>query len=279
MSLSDTEHSIEILAPAPSGQPGRERDGATWLGLGAAALLLLGAMALGGSLLAYLDLPAFLMVVGGTAAVTTISFPLDDIRRLPLVFATALFRSVPHPRDHAKRLIGLAEQARKSGLFLLEDALPSLRSDPFLIKALALVIDNATPDQIERTLRTELQALLARHRASADILRRGGEVAPAMGLIGTLVGLVQMLANLNNPSSLGPAMAVAVLATLYGAILANVVLLPFAAKLDRNNHAEALIANLTIMTAVSIAGHESPRRLEVMLNSILPPAARVSMFE
>ena len=121
---------------------------------------------------------------------------------------------------------------------------------------------------------------MARHRATADMMRRGGEAAPAMvGLIGTLVGLVHKVANLNNPASIGPAMAVAILATLYGAVLANMVLLPLAAKLDRNNHAEALVANLTIMAAVSIAGQDSPRRLEVMLNSILPPAERVTYFD
>ncbi len=177
----------------------RERDGATWFGLGGAALLLLGAMALGGSLAAYADLPAFLMVFGGTAAVTTISFPLDDIARLPQIVTTILFRTAPPPADHARRLVRLAEQARKHGLFSLEDQAPSRRSEPFLGKALALIVDNEPPTEIERALKLELQAMLARHKAAGDILRRGGEVAPAMGLIGTLVGLVQMLATLNSP--------------------------------------------------------------------------------
>jgi chemotaxis protein MotA len=195
------------------------------------------------------------------------------------VLATTLFHGIPRAGAVATRLLALAEQARKTGLFSLENALPALKDDRFLVKAAALVVDNTPPEDIERTLRTELQATMARHKAAADILRRGGEVAPAMGLIGTLVGLVQMLSNLNNPSAIGPAMAVAILATLYGAVLANVVLLPLAAKLDRNNHAEALVANLTIMAAIAIAAHDSPRRLEVMLNSILPPAERITFFD
>jgi chemotaxis protein MotA len=257
----------------------RERDLGTWLGFGVAFLLLLSAMALGGSLPAYADIPAFLMVFGGTAAVTAASFTVEDFTNLPNVLATTLVRGVPRGGPVATRLLAIAEQARRAGFLALENLLPKLKNDRFLVKAMAYVIDNTPPEQIERALRTELQATMARHRATADMMRRGGEVAPAMGLIGTLVGLVQMLANLNNPASIGPAMAVAILATLYGAVLANMVLLPLAAKLDRNNHAEALVANLTIMAAVSIAGQDSPRRLEVMLNSILPPAERVAYFD
>ncbi len=269
----------DVLHPGEPLEPVRRRDGATWLGLGAAFLLILAAMAIGGTIPAYIDLPAALMVLGGTAAVTMISFSLEAVRHLPQVLATTLVRGVPRANAVATRLLALADAARKTGLFSLENALPGLKDDRFLMKAAALVVDNTPPVEIERTLRLELQATVARHKAAADILRRGGEVAPAMGLIGTLVGLVQMLSNLNNPATIGPAMAVAILATLYGAVLANVVLLPLAAKLDRNNHAEALVANLTIMAAVSIAGHESPRRLEVMLNSILPPSLRVTFFE
>lgn len=257
----------------------RERDLGTWVGFSVAFLLLLSAMALGGSLPAYADIPAFLMVFGGTAAVTAASFTVEDFTNLPNVLATTLVRGVPRGGPVANRLLAIAEQARRAGFLALENLLPKLKDDRFLVKAMAYVIDNTPPEQIERALRTELQATMARHRATADMMRRGGEVAPAMGLIGTLVGLVQMLANLNNPASIGPAMAVAILATLYGAVLANMVLLPLAAKLDRNNHAEALVANLTIMAAVSIAGQDSPRRLEVMLNSILPPAERVAYFD
>ncbi len=259
--------------------PGPARDDATWYGLGAASLMLLTAMALGGSLAAYCDLPAFLMVIVGTAAVTMISFPLRDTLALPKVMRVALFQLLPPAREHALRLLSLSGRARRLGLFALEDMLSEIGDNPFLARGIAMAIDHVPADQIERTLRTEQVAVLQRHRAAADILRRGGEVAPAMGLIGTLVGLVQMLGNLNTPSSIGPAMAVAILATLYGAVLANMVLLPFAGKLDRNNQAETLLANLTLAAAVSIAGGESPHQLALMLNSILPPAARVEPAE
>jgi chemotaxis protein MotA len=144
---------------------------------------------------------------------------------------------------------------------------------------MALVIDNTPPETLERELRAELQAMVARHARTAALLRRAGEVAPAMGLIGTLIGLVQMLSNLDNPASIGPAMAVAILATLYGAALANMALLPLAYKLERNTHDEALIHNLTILAASSIAIQESPRRTEVLLNSLLPPGDRIGYFD
>ncbi len=270
---------VEIPVRAPLAAPRRPRDAATWLGLGTALLLLVAAALIGGTLPAYVDLPAALMVFGGTAAVTMVSFPITEVRRLPEIVMTSLFHGLPKPGDTARRLVELAERARLRGPLALENDLARLTDDRFLVKAVALVIDNTPPETIERELRTELQATLVRHRLAADMLRRGGEVAPAMGLIGTLVGLVQMLSNLNTPSSIGPAMAVAILATLYGAVLANVILLPIAGKLERNNQAESLIANLAIMAAVSMAAHDSPRRLEVMLNGILPPAERIACFD
>jgi len=282
MSVNDAERDIRVEAPPSRLLPDPiegAHDGATLFGLGIGLALLVFAMLLGGSLAAYIDLPAFLMVFGGTAAVTSVSFALEDLKRLPSALATAAARRVPAAHHAASRLVALAESARRHGFLALEDLLPKLNDDRFLVKAVALVVDNTPPDEIERQLRAELSAMLARHRIAADMLRRAGEVAPAMGLIGTLVGLVQMLSNLNNPTTIGPAMAVAILATLYGAVLANMVLLPLAAKLERNNQAEALVHNLTILAANSIARQDSPRRLEVMLNGILPPAERISYFD
>ena len=282
MAVNDIERDIKLDATPSRILPDPiegTRDGAMLFGLGIGVALLIFAMALGGSLAAYVDLPAFMMVVGGTLAVTAISFGLEDLKRLPAALATAAVRRVPAAHHAASRLVALAEASRRQGFLALEDLLPRLKDDRFLVKAVAFVVDNTPPDEIERQLRAELSAMLARHRVGADMLRRAGEVAPAMGLIGTLVGLVQMLSNLNNPTTIGPAMAVAILATLYGAVLANMVLLPLAAKLERNNHAEALVHNLTILAANSIVRQESPRRLEVMLNGILPPAERISYFD
>jgi chemotaxis protein MotA len=249
------------------------------IGLAGAFGLLALAMILGGSLRAFIDLPALLIVLGGTAAVTTISFSLAEIGRTQRVVATALVTGSRKPHQTALELLELADHARRNGALALEDRLPDLRGDGFLLKAAALVVDATPADTVERMLRTELQATLHRHRAAGDILRRAAEVAPAMGLIGTLVGLVQMLGSLDNPSGIGPAMAIALLTTFYGAVLANMLLLPLAAKLERNSQTEALDRNLVILAATSIARQDSPRRLEIVLNSILPPAQRVRYFD
>jgi len=279
MTMTDIEPATDRLIHPRISDEARPRDDATWFGLGLSSLLLIAAAAAGGSLAAYADLPAFLIVVPGTAAVTLVSFPLEDFRRLPAMLGAALKRRVLAPAQHAGRLLRLAEQARRIGLFSLEDAQARISDDGFLARALALAVDRVPAETIERRLRTELQAALLRQRIAADMLRRGGEVAPAMGLIGTLVGLVQMLANLNTPASIGPAMAVAILATLYGAILANVILLPLAAKLDRHAQQEAVSANMTIMAVLSIAAQESPLLLEATLNGVLAPADRVALFD
>ena len=263
------------IAPLPGGG----RDFATVAGLGVGLALVLIAILLGGTLPPYADLPAFIMVIGGTAAVTLVSFTLEDVIRLPDVVRTTLLHKIPRPADAAMRLVALADLARLQGLLALEGQLARLGDDRFLIKAMALVVDNTTPEVIGRELKIELQAIQARHQRAAAMLRRAGEVAPAMGLVGTLVGLVRMLSSLDNPSSIGPAMAVAILATLYGAVLANMVLLPLAHKLERNSHGEALLHHLTILAAVSVAGLENPRRTEVVLNSILPPADRIAYFD
>ena len=133
--------------------------------------------------------------------------------------------------------------------------------------------------EVEAIMRRDMHSTVQRHAKSTNVLRKLGEFAPAMGLIGTLIGLVQMLGRLNDPSTIGPSMAVALLTTFYGAVLANIVFLPLAAKLERNSTEEALVNNVYLMGATSIGRQENPRRLEMLLNSLLPPSQRVQYFD
>ncbi|MCW5732260.1 MAG: MotA/TolQ/ExbB proton channel family protein, partial [Alphaproteobacteria bacterium] len=149
----------------------------------------------------------------------------------------------------------------------------------FQRKAMQLAIDGMAPEEMERILRQDAQAIVQRHAKSVSVLRKAAEVAPAMGLIGTLVGLVQMLGNLDDPSAIGPGMALALLTTFYGAVLANMVFAPLAAKLERNSEEEALMNQIFLLAAGSIGRQENPRILETMLNGILPPQARVRIFD
>lgn len=254
-------------------------DLATLLGVLGAFAVIAAAMVLGGSPGSFVDLPAILIVFAGTFLVTMASFTLDEIRRAQSVILRAVVYHAETPAEAARRMLQLAQRARQNGALALADSARSMHASRFLGQALQLVADGLPTDEIERILAREHQAMRERHVRSAGILRRAGEVAPAMGLIGTLVGLVQMLGNLEDPASIGPSMAVALLTTFYGAVLANMVFHPLAGKLERNSEVESMVSHIYTIGAVSISRQENPRRLEIMINAVLSPGERVQYFD
>ena len=254
-------------------------DLATLLGVGGAFAMIAGAMMLSGQAAAFLDIPSILIVIGGTFLVTTISFSLTEIGQAQgLMFRAAIYHA-ESPENAVMQALYLADLARKRGRLALQTVTESLHYAPFLYRAINMVVDGVPADEVERILNRESEATFERHQRSAGVLRRAGEVAPAMGLIGTLIGLVQMLGSLDDPSSIGPAMAVALLTTFYGAVLANMVFTPLASKLERNAQIEATIRQIYTIGAASISRQENPRRLEMMLHTILPPDQRVAYFD
>lgn len=271
--------------PAPaSGSPVRVRargglDVGTLIGLAAAAGVILLAMTTGGTLRAFLDPPSLLIVLGGTMAVTTASFSLGDVATAWKNAGGVLASRTHDPRNVARQVMLLAEAARRTGPEMLKSMLPELRGEPFLHRCVSLITEGLPTDDVERMLTAEVEAVGSSRSRSAAVLRRASEVAPAMGLIGTLVGLVQMLGGLSDPSSIGPSMALALLTTFYGAVLGNVVLAPLSTKLERSAEEEALIKTLYTIGAVSIARQENPRRLEMQLNTFLPPGRRLQYLE
>ncbi|HEX6119465.1 MAG TPA: MotA/TolQ/ExbB proton channel family protein [Dongiaceae bacterium] len=266
-------------APLRFEAPARRMDLATLLGLVAALALIGVAIVLNGSFRAFIDIPATLMVVLGTVAVTAISYTSEELREAQPSFRQALFRTEIDPRVAARRVLTLADKARKRGMLSLQGDLYGLRDAPFLQRSLGMLVDGLQVDEIERNMTLEAHALAqGRHRAAA-ILRRAAEVSPAMGLIGTLVGLVQMLGNLDSPERIGPAMSVALLTTLYGALLANVVFLPLASKLERNATVEQLVSQVYTMGVASMGRQENPRRLEMLLNTVLPAGQQIRYFD
>jgi chemotaxis protein MotA len=255
-------------------------DFATFFGpFGAIALIVAAIFYEGSSWAAFLNIPAILLVVLGTFAVTAVSYSVQEVLQAQPIMLRTLFRSGQTPNDAAMRMLQLAERARRRGLLQLQSELFGLRPEPFLHRSMTMLVDGIAVEEIERNLTFETHAMMQRHVRSTGILRRAAEVAPAMGLIGTLVGLVNMLGSLNNPESIGPAMAVALLTTLYGALLANVVFLPLASKLERNSATELLINQIYILGSISIGRQENPRRLELVLNTILPASQRVKYFD
>ena len=253
-------------------------DFATILGLISGFALLGLAILLGGAPAAFIDAPSLLIVFGGTFAVTAMSFSINEIIRVPKVALQALFRSTNDPSTAASQMLELAELAREQGALALQDIQPRLAHLPFLSQGVSMVVDGSKSDEIERVMNRKVNAMALRHAKAAGVLRKAAEVAPAMGLIGTLIGLVQMLGNLEDPAAIGPGMAVALLTTFYGAMLSTMVFSPLATKLEQNSAEESLVANLYMLAAGSICRKENPRRLEMLFNAILPPARQIKFF-
>jgi len=255
-------------------------DGATVFGLVGALALVGIAIAMGGSAAAFINIPALLIVLGGTLLVTTVSFSLSDMGHTLAAVSGTVFTRERDPEDVAYTTLELADFCRQHGVLKLQGApLARFATEPFLHKILAMVIDGLPEKDVLDIIEEELAAVTARAGRAAAVLRKAAEVAPAMGLIGTLIGLVQMLGNLGDPSVIGPSMAVALLTTFYGALLANVVFNPLASKIEHHAAAEHLIQRLYALGVSSIARNENPRRLEILLNSALPPPKKVHYFE
>ncbi|MCD8570232.1 MAG: MotA/TolQ/ExbB proton channel family protein [Alphaproteobacteria bacterium] len=265
----------QISLPAPK----TKLDLATLLGVIGSVALIAGAISMSESDASFINLPSILIVILGTMAATSISFTGDELIKAWRVVRKSMVRRVYNPSSLAKNLIALAIVARKKGILALSTYERDLRRDPFLARAMQLVVDGYQAPDIQRLLGQEIESLVERHKRSASITLRAAEIAPAMGLIGTLVGLVQMLADLENPETIGPAMAVALLTTFYGAILGNVIMAPLAMKLEKNSKDEAMVKTLISIAAISMANQENPRRLEMLLNSELPPSERINYFD
>lgn len=254
-------------------------DLATIVGLVCGFGLVATAIYLGGSPGSFINIPSMLIVIGGTLAVTTMCYSIREMLRALNTVTKALFYSRREVGDAAFQVLQLAELARRKGVLALQPMVDALGREPYLQKGLSMAIDGTPGEEVEAIMRRNLQATTQRHHKSANVLRRMAEFSPAMGLIGTLIGLVQMLGNLQDPASIGPSMAVALLTTFYGAVLANMVFMPIAAKLERNSNEEAMINTIYMMAASSVGRQENPRRLENLINSILPPENRIQYFD
>lgn len=252
-------------------------DLATALGLAISLGLLFYAIFLGGHIEGFVDVPAILIVILGTIFVTLTSFSMAQIARTGLVILKAFFHNHASPSGEAVRLLRLAQKARQGGMLSIQRE-AGAEADVFLRQGLLLAVDGMNPDVIERVMKADTASMLERHANGIAVLRRAGETAPAMGLVGTLIGLVQMMGQLNNPDALGPAMAVALLGTFYGAVMAYVVLMPLAVKLERASAEELLLRKIHTAAVLGLARQENPRQLELHLNAILPPGQRVSVF-
>jgi len=243
----------------------------TIAGLLVGVVLIATAILLGGSLTAFLDLPSVLIVLGGALATTFIRFTLPDVINSMSVAMKAFFAKSQPPENIIQELVSLSHIARKEGLLKLEK---QPVNDPFLKKAIMYCVDGHDPDFIQEVLDKEIELTLERHGQGQSIFLAIGDAAPAFGMIGTLVGLVNMLGNMKDPASIGPAMAIALLTTLYGAVLANLAALPIADKLKRRSQEEGLNKKLVVEGVLGLQKGLNPRVLEELLNTFLPPRKR-----
>jgi chemotaxis protein MotA len=248
-------------------------DIATIIGLVFGSGILMSAILLGGSAALFLNIPSILIVVGGTFATAFIRFSMADVINSVKVALNAFFSKLSVPHEVILEIVNLANIARKNGLIVLEQ---QPINDPFLKKAIMYCVDGHEAEFIEEVLKKEVNLTVERHEVGQGVFKGMGESAPAFGMIGTLVGLVQMLANMSDPASIGPAMAVALLTTLYGAVLANLFFIPLADKLSLRSQEEERNRKLIVEGVLGILKGLNPRVMEEFLETFLPPKDRKS---
>jgi chemotaxis protein MotA len=245
----------------------------TIIGLSAAAIVVVSAVLTGSSLGIYWNFPSVLITIFGSFFTVVVQYDFTQVRDVIKV-ARQAFSSENYPaEDLIPIFVGLARKARKEGLLALEDD-RYLIPDPLFAKGLQLMVDAIDPDTIREILEAEIDSMEERHELGQGIFKTWAAMAPAFGLIGTLVGLVQMLAMLDDPKALGPGMSVALLTTLYGALLANMVLTPIAGKLALRSNEEIRNKTIILEGVISIQSGMNPRILEEKLNALVPPGRR-----
>jgi len=246
-------------------------DLATLVGIIGALALIAVSMVLSGEIGIFVNAPSLLIVVGGTLFAVMAKFNLGQYFSAFKVGAKSLFYRSEDPMELIEEIVELADAARKGGLLSLEG---KEVSNSFLQKGIQLLVDGHDPEVVKTMLAKDRYLAEERHRGGAAIFYSLGDVSPAMGMIGTLVGLVAMLSNMEDPQAIGPAMAIALLTTLYGTLLANVVFNPIADKLTLRAEEEALIQSLVIDALLAVQSGQNPRVIDSMLRTYLPERKR-----
>ena len=250
-------------------------DIASVIGLLLAIGLIIGSILLGSApFTAFIDIPSMMVVVGGATAAALISFPLASMLKSPKIAIKVLFNKPESRIDLIKMIVSLAETARRDGLLALESKIPDIKH-PLVRNGIQMAVDGTTPEIVEEVLRTEVEAMVSRHREGKGIMDQLGRFAPAYGMIGTLMGLIMMLQDMSDPSGIGAGMAIALITTLYGAIVANVFFSPFAEKLGLMSRQELISMEIAIRGVMAIQSGESPRAIDQKLQTFLPASQRV----
>jgi len=230
---------------------------------------VLGTILLGGSIMMFVNIPSILIVVGGTIAACMIGYPLSDVLGMFKVAIKVFMFKIEKPEEIIANLVEISNKARKGGLLSIEGDIQST-PDPYLAQALQMTVDGVKTGDIAQIMQKKMELTRKNLDTGADIFSSMGGYAPAFGMIGTLIGLVQMLANLDDPSSIGPKMAVAMITTFYGSVMANLFFIPMSDKLSGRNHEEITNMNIIFEGILSIREGEHPKLMEDKLKVYLP---------
>jgi len=229
---------------------------------------ILGTILLGGSIMMFVNIPSILIVVGGTVAAVLIGYPMGDVLGMFKAGMKVFMFKIEKPEDIITNLVEISNKARKGGLLSIEGDIQST-PDPYLAQALQMTVDGVKTGDIAQIMQKQMQLTKKSLDTGADVFSSMGSYAPAFGMIGTLIGLVQMLANLDDPSSIGPKMAVAMITTFYGAVMANLFFIPMSDKLTGRAEEEITNMNIIFEGILSIREGEHPKLMEDKLKVYL----------
>ena len=235
--------------------------------------LVLWGILMGSPLSAFVDLPGVMITMGGSFGALLVNFQMEQVRQVIKVTMQVFFDKKEDVTSLSRLFVRLAQKARREGLLALEDELEEI-DDPFLRNGLQMVIDGFEPDSIRDIMETEIHTLIQRHQLGQNLYRSWGALTPAFGMIGTLIGLVQMLSALDDPDAIGAGMAVALLTTFYGALAANLIFNPIAGKLAIRSDAEVSRKEAIIDAVLALQAGVNPRILQEKLKAYLPPQER-----
>jgi len=251
-------------------------DLATLIGFLVAWALIIATIALGSGALVFINAPSLMIVIGGVIGVVLMRFTLGQFIGSMKTALKAFLYKAETPEVLIASVVELAGIARKEGLLALEG---QEITNPVLSRGISMLVDGHEASVVKKALSTEMNEMVTRHKMGQDIFKQIGDAGPAMGMIGTLVGLVQMLSNMSDPKSIGPAMAVALLTTLYGAMLANMFALPISDKLALRSAEEQMNKNIIIQSVLAIQEGQNPKVLDELLKNFLPPSKRENVEE
>ncbi len=235
--------------------------------------LVVWAILMDGSLGAFVNYPGLMITMGGSFGAMLVNFQMDQVRQVMKITKQVFFDKQQDITSLSRLFVLLAQKARREGLLALEDELEEIE-EPFLRNGIQMVIDGFEPDSIRDIMETEINSLVQRHQMGQNLYRTWGALTPAFGMIGTLIGLVQMLSSLDNPDAIGPGMAVALLTTFYGVLAANLVFNPIAGKLAIRSEAEVSRNEAIIDAVLALQAGVNPRILQEKLKAYMPPSDR-----